>query len=208
LYKTISVEKSLKPKQYTKKIILGSSSVYRYELLQRLQIPFEVSVPDINESPLFDETPRETACRLAETKARAVAVIFPDALIIGADQVVTLDNVQLGKPLNYVNAINQLHLMRGKEVIFHTALSLFSSQSGRMQSQLITSLVKFRELSDRQIENYLVKEQPYHCAGSMKSEGLGIALIEHIVSNDPNALVGLPLIALVKMLANEGLEIV
>lgn len=93
-------------------------------------------------------------------------------------------------------------------MIFHTALSLFSSQSGRMQSQLITSLVKFRELSDRQIENYLVKEQPYHCAGSMKSEGLGIALIEHIVSNDPNALVGLPLIALVKMLANEGLEIV
>lgn len=198
----------MKAKQYTKKIILGSGSVYRYELLQRLQIPFEVSVPDINESPLFDETPRETACRLAETKARAVAVIFPDALIIGADQVVTLDNVQLGKPLNYVNAINQLHLMRGKEVIFHTALSLFSSQSGRMQSQLITSLVKFRELSDRQIENYLVKEQPYHCAGSMKSEGLGIALIEHIVSNDPNALVGLPLIALVKMLANEGLEIV
>jgi len=198
----------LKTQYLAQKLVLGSSSSYRHDLLWRLQIPFEVSSPDVNETALSGESPEATACRLAESKARAVASSYPDALIIGADQVAALDGIQLGKPLNYENATKQLYFMRGKEVIFHTALSLFNSRSGRMQSRLISSLVKFRELSDQQVGNYLVKEQPYHCTGSAKYEGLGIALIERIVSDDPNALIGLPLITLVEMLANEGVEVV
>ena len=190
------------------KLILGSSSSYRYELLLRLQLPFEVSSPDIDESALTEEKPETTASRLAEEKARAVARIYPNALIIGSDQVATLDGIQLGKPLNYENAIKQLTSMRGKEVIFHTALSLFNSHSGRMQSKLVSSLVKFRELSDEQILNYLAKEQPYHCAGSAKYEGLGIALIERMESDDTSAIIGLPLITLVDMLVHEGVEVI
>lgn len=198
----------MKIQHLNQKLILGSSSSYRYELLLRLQLPFEVSSPDIDESALTGEMPEATASRLAEEKARAVATIYPNALIIGADQVAALDSVQLGKPLNYENATKQLYSMRGKEVIFHTALSLFNSYSGRIQSKLISSLVKFRELSDRQVSNYLAKEQPYHCTGSAKYEGLGIALIERMESDDPNALIGLPLIALVEMLVHEGVEVV
>ena len=190
------------------KLILGSSSSYRYELLLRLQLPFEVSSPDIDESALTEEKPETTASRLAEEKARAVARIYPNALIIGSDQVATLDGIQLGKPLNYENAIKQLTSMRGKEVIFHTALCLFNSCSGRIQSKLVSSLVKFRKLSDEQILNYLAKEQPYHCAGSAKYEGLGIALIERMESDDTSAIIGLPLIALVDMLVNEGVEVI
>ncbi len=193
---------------HAQRLVLGSSSFYRYELLCRLQIPFEVSSPNIDETALSGESPETTACRLAENKARAVARNYPDALIIGADQVAALDGIHLGKPLNHEIATKQLYSMRGREVVFHTAISLFNSQSGRIQSRLISSLVKFRELSDQQIGNYLTKEQPYHCAGSAKYEGLGIALIEHLVSNDPNALIGLPLIALVEMLADEGVEVV
>lgn len=189
-------------------LVLGSSSIYRRELLQRLQIPFEVCTPDIDEAPLANEAPEATALRLAENKARAIAVIYPDALIIGADQVAVLENALLGKPLNHENATQQLRLLRGKEVIFHTALSLLNSRSASMQTRLVSSYVKFRELSNRQIENYLVREQPYDCAGSAKSEGLGIALIERITGDDPNALIGLPLIALVEMLTHEGIEIV
>ena len=190
------------------KLILGSSSSYRYELLLRLQLPFEVSSPDIDESALTEEKPETTASRLAEEKARAVARIYPNALIIGSDQVATLDGIQLGKPLNYENAIKQLTSMRGKEVIFHTALCLFNSGSGRIQSKLVSSLVKFRKLSDEQILNYLAKEQPYHCAGSAKYEGLGIALIERMESDDTSAIIGLPLISLVDMLVNEGVEVI
>ena len=190
------------------KLILGSSSSYRYELLLRLQLPFEVSSPDIAESALTEEKPETTASRLAEEKARAVARIYPNALIIGSDQVATLDGIQLGKPLNYENAIKQLTSMRGKEVIFHTALCLFNSCSGRIQSKLVSSLVKFRKLSDEQILNYLAKEQPYHCAGSAKYEGLGIALIERMESDDTSAIIGLPLISLVDMLVNEGVEVI
>lgn len=190
------------------KLILGSSSFYRYELLLRLQLPFEVSSPDIDESALTEEKPENTASRLAEEKARAVARIYPNALIIGSDQVATLDGIQLGKPLNYENAIKQLTSMRGKEVIFHTALCLFNSGSGRIQSKLVSSLVKFRKLSDEQILNYLAKEQPYHCAGSAKYEGLGIALIERMESDDTSAIIGLPLITLVDMLAHEGVEVI
>lgn len=198
----------MKIQHLTQKLVLGSSSSYRYELLSRLQLPFEVSSPDIVESALTGEMPEATATRLAEEKARVVATIHPNALIIGADQVAVLEGSQLGKPLSYENATKQLYAMRGKEVVFHTALSLFNSCSGRMQSKLISSLVKFRDLSNRQISNYLAKEQPYHCAGSAKYEGLGIALIERMESDDPNALIGLPLIALVEMLVHEGVEVI
>jgi septum formation protein len=135
-------------------------------------------------------------------------MIYRGALIIGADQVAVLEGIQLGKPLTRMNATRQLRSLSGKEVVFHTALSLFNSRTGDMQTRLIPSRVKFRKLSERQIDNYLDREQPYHCAGSAKAEGLGIALIEHIISEDPTALIGLPLIALVEMLTRAGVEIV
>ncbi|PTR14660.1 septum formation protein [Nitrosospira sp. Nsp2] len=187
---------------------MGSSSIYRRELLQRLQIPFEIANPDIEETPLAGESPDVTSLRLAAAKTRAVAITHPGALIIGADQVAVLEGIQLGKPLNRENATRQLQHVRGKEVVFFTALSLLNSQTDRLQTRLVPSHVKFRQLSDRQINNYLDKEQPYHCAGSAKAEGLGIALIERIVSDDPSALIGLPLIALSDMLVHEGIEVV
>ena len=198
----------MKTQQIVQQLVLGSSSIYRHELLQRLQIPFEVWNPEIDETPLAEESPDATALRLAAAKTRAVAVIYREALIIGADQVAVLEGIQLGKPLNRMNATRQLRSLSGKEVVFHTALSLFNSRTGDMQTRLIPSRVKFRKLSDRQIDNYLDREQPYHCAGSAKAEGLGIALIEHIISEDPTALIGLPLIALVEMLTRAGVEIV
>lgn len=192
----------------TQQLVLGSSSIYRRELLQRLQIPFEICSPDIDETPLPGEVAGETALRLAENKARAGALVYPDGLIIGADQAAVLESTPLGKPLTHENAVRQLRLLSGKEVTFHTALSLFNSRTNSIQTSLTLSHVKFRELNDQKIENYLTKEQPYHCAGSAKSEGLGIALIERIVGDDPNALIGLPLIALVEMLSHEGIEII
>ena len=189
-------------------LVLGSSSIYRQEQLRRLQIPFEITSPAIDETPLAGEAPEITALRLAEAKARAVAATYTDALIIGADQVAVLENMQLGKPLNHDNAVKQLQLMRGKEVVFYSALSLFNSRNNQIQTRVVPSYVKFRSLSDQQIENYLNKEKPYHCAGSAKSEGLGIVLIERMTGDDPNALAGLPIIALVDMLTNEGVEIV
>ncbi len=192
----------------TQQLVLGSSSIYRRELLQRLQIPFEICSPDIDETPLPGEVPGKTALRLAECKARAAASAYPDALIIGADQVAVLESIPLGKPLTHENAVRQLRLLSGREVTFHTALSLFNSRTDNIQTRLILSHVKFRELNDQKIKSYLFKEQPYHCAGSAKSEGLGIALIERIVGDDPNALIGLPLIALVEMLSHEGIEVI
>ncbi len=188
--------------------MLGSSSIYRQEQLGRLQIPFKIANPSIDEKPLENELPEVTAFRLAEAKARAVAITYTDALIISADQVAVLKNIQLGKPLTHENAVKQLRFMRGKEVVFHSALSLFNSRTNHIQTRVIPFYVKFRTLSDQQIENYLNKEKPYHCAGSAKSEGLGIVLIERMAGDDPNALIGLPLIALVDMLANEGVEVV
>lgn len=188
-------------------LILGSSSIYRRELLARLEIPFETANPAIDESALPDELPSATALRLAVEKARTVAKQFPDALIVAADQVAVLEGNHLGKPLNYANATRQLRLVRGREVVFHTALCLLNSRSKRLQSCVVPCAVQFRQLSDGQIKRYLAKEQPYHCAGSAKSEGLGIALIERITGEDPNALIGLPLIALVEMLGNEGIEV-
>ncbi|MEQ1815116.1 MAG: Maf family nucleotide pyrophosphatase [Nitrosomonas sp.] len=198
----------MKTQNITPKIILGSSSIYRKELLQRLQIPFETTSPQINEMPLSNESPEETAARLAEAKARAVAKIYPQALIIGSDQVAALGDFRLGKPLNHANATEQLRRIRGKEAVFYTALCLLNSFTDRLQVRVIPYHVKFRQFSDQQIENYLLKEQPYHCAGSAKSEGLGIALIEHMTGDDPSGLIGLPLIALVDMLAQEGMEVI
>ena len=189
-------------------IILGSGSIYRKELLQRLQIRFETSNPQIDETPLINESPDQTAARLAEAKARAVARIYPQALIIGSDQVAALGDVRLGKPLNHANAMEQLRQTQGKEVVFYTAVCVLNSFTDKLQIRVIPYHVKFRRLSDQQIENYLLKEQPYQCAGSAKSEGLGIALIERMTGDDPSGLIGLPLITLIDMLTLEGIKII
>ena len=188
-------------------LILASSSEYRRQLLQKLQIPFTSISPKIDETPLPDEKPHETALRLAQEKAKKIGTEYPHALVIGCDQVATLDGEQLGKPGNHNNATKQLQLMRGREVTFHSALCLFNAATGNMQALVVPYLVRFRQLTDAQIENYLSKEQPYHCAGSAKSEGLGIALIERMIGEDPNALIGLPLIKLITMLQNEAVEV-
>jgi septum formation protein len=191
-----------------KNLILASSSPFRRELLTHLQIPFSWLSPDVDETPLSNELPQETALRLAQVKARKIGESHADALIIGCDQVATLDNQQLGKPLTHENATRQLRLMRGRGVIFHSALCLYNPATQSMQAEVVPYIVKYRNLTDAQIENYLIKEQPYHCAGSAKSEGLGIAIIEKMTGDDPNALIGLPLIALVNMLQNEGLAVI
>ncbi len=189
-------------------LILASSSVYRRELLTRLQLPFSCVTPDVDESALAHELPQETALRLAQVKARKVALDNPNALIIGCDQVATLDNIQLGKPLTHENATKQLRRMRGREVVFHSALCLYNPLTLKMQAEVVPYVVTFRDLSDAQIESYLIKEQPYQCAGSAKSEGLGIAIIAKMTGEDPNALIGLPLIKLVSMLFNEGVNVI
>ncbi len=189
-------------------LILASSSIYRRELLERLQIPFTCHAPEVDETPLNGELPQQTALRLAQQKARKIAESQPTALIIGCDQVATLDDLQLGKPLTHDNAVRQLRLMRGREVTFHSALCLYNAATGSMQAEAVPYIVRFRNLDDQQIERYLLKEQPYHCAGSAKSEGLGIALIEYMHGDDPNALIGLPLIRLVSMLHNEGVDVI
>lgn len=192
----------------TQQIVLASGSPYRHQLLSRLQLPFEVKVPDVDESPLPGEGPEATAARLAQAKARAVAADTPDALIIGSDQVAMLEGVALGKPLIHENAVRQLRFMAGKTVEFYTALCLLNARTGRLQERIVPYRVTLRALTDAQIESYLRKEQPYHCAGSAKTEGLGIALIAGMEGEDPNALIGLPLIALVDMLASEGVQVV
>ena len=188
-------------------VVLASSSPFRRELLARLQIPFETAVPDADESPLPGEAPAATARRLAESKARAVAQRYPDALIIGSDQVAASGSERFGKPGRRENAGAQLRLMRGKEVVFHTGLCLLDSATGQAQVRCIDTHVGFRPLSDAEIESYLDKEDALNCAGSAKSEGLGISLISYLRGDDPNALVGLPLIALCDMLRAEGLHL-
>ncbi len=188
-------------------LILASSSVYRRELLQRLRLPFECVSPAIDESARPDETPATTAVRLALKKARAVAAAHPQALIIGSDQVAELDGTPLGKPGNHANAVCQLRAMRGQRVVFHTALCLLDAASGRHQLENAVTTVLLRALTNAQIERYLQLEQPYDCAGSAKVESLGIALAEKITSDDPTALIGLPLIMLVSMLKREGIEV-
>ena len=186
--------------------MLASTSRYRRELLARLRLPFDVAAPEVDETPRVGEPPSQTALRLAAMKARAVANDFPDSLIIGSDQVLLLNNEQLGKPGNFENAFLQLKKMQGKAMVFHTALCLLNSRTGNLQVRDVPTTLHLRNLSDAQIESYLHKEQPYDCAGSARSEGLGIALIARYETADPNALIGLPLIALTEMLAYEGVD--
>jgi septum formation protein len=188
-------------------LVLGSTSRYRQELLQRLRIPFSVATPDVDETPLAGEAPAALAMRLALAKARAVASAFPQAVVIGSDQVADLDGVPLGKPGTHERAFSQLRQMRGRTVIFQTAVAVVCLASGFEQSSLAAVKVRFRQLSDEAIENYLQAEQPYDCAGSAKSEGLGIALLEAIDSDDPTALIGLPLIRTCTLIEAAGIRL-
>lgn len=188
-------------------LVLASTSVYRCELLKRLHIPFRTAAPDVDETPLSGEGAKQTSWRLSREKAQAVAANHPDALIIGSDQVALLGEEQIGKPLTHDNALRQLRAMRGQSVNFYTALTLLNARTGEMQTEVAENCVSFRDVSDNEIESYLRKEQPYHCAGSAKSEGLGIALISRIEGDDPNALIGLPLILLVSMLRKQGVSV-
>ncbi len=189
------------------RLILASSSAYRRELLSRLQLPFEAIAPDIDETPQPGETPPATALRLAQAKAAEIARHAGPALVIGSDQVATLDGEHIGKPGSHDNALAQLKKMRGRETIFHTALCLLDSRSPEpvVQLQNVQTLVRMRDLPDAELDAYLRIEQPYDCAGSAKNEGLGIVLIESMHSDDPTALTGLPLIALTTMLRKAGI---
>ncbi len=189
------------------RLLLASSSAYRQELLSRLRIPFDAISPDIDETPIPGETPPDTALRLALAKAEAVASQVGAALVIGSDQVATLDGAHIGKPGNHANALAQLQRMRGREVLFHTAICLLDDRPGaahRIQIENVQTSVRFRDLPDEELDAYLRIEQPYDCAGSAKNEGLGIVLIERLHSDDPTALTGLPLIALTTMLRKAG----
>jgi septum formation protein len=192
----------------TPRLILGSSSTYRQELLRRLRIPFEVMIPAIDERPMSGESAEMTALRLAKEKALAISRKAPEAIIIGSDQVATLDGQQIGKPGTHERALDQLRKMRGKRVIFHTALCVLDARTRHsepvVQLENVQTFVSFRDLPDDELNAYLLMEQPYDCAGSAKNEGLGIAILEKIESTDPTALTGLPLIALTGMLRNAG----
>lgn len=188
-------------------LILGSSSPYRRELLARLGLAFTCVAPEVDETPLTGEMPEAIALRLALAKAQAVAAAYPDALIVASDQVADVDGKPLGKPGNHDRAVRQLRALRGRRVVFHTALCLLDGASTRHQLDNVSTTVTFRHLGDAQIERYLERERPYDCAGSARIESLGIALVERIESDDPTALIGLPLVALVSMLAREGVDI-
>ena len=188
-------------------VVLGSTSPYRRELLSRLRLRFEVAAPEVDETALAGEAPSALARRLALAKARAVAARYPEAAVIGSDQVADLDGAALGKPGNHERAVEQLRRMRGRCVIFHTALAVVCAARGFEQADLAPVRVTFRNYDDDEIEAYLRAEQPYDCAGSARSEGLGIALLEAIESDDPSALVGLPLIRTARMLRAAGVKI-
>jgi septum formation protein len=188
-------------------VILGSTSRYRRELLQRLRLPFETDAPQVDETPLPGESPAAIARRLALAKARDVAGRHPDAVVIGSDQVADLDGEPLGKPLTHERAVDQLRRMRGKTVVFHTALAVVCRATGFEAQDLAPVRVVFRDLSDEEIEHYLRAEQPYDCAGAARSEGLGIALLERIDNDDPTALVGLPLIRTCRLLRAAGVPL-
>ncbi|MDD0810691.1 Maf family nucleotide pyrophosphatase [Curvibacter sp. RS43] len=188
-------------------LVLGSTSRYRRELLQRLGLPFEVAAPDVDETPQADEAPAALALRLALAKAQAVAQQFPQAVVIGSDQVADLDGEPLGKPGNHERAVAQLRRMRGQTVVFQTAVAVVCQATGFERAELAQVKVRFRDLSDSEIENYLRAEQPYDCAGSAKSEGLGIALLSSIENDDPTALVGLPLIRTCNLIQAAGIRL-
>jgi septum formation protein len=193
--------------QFQRKLILGSTSTYRRELLRRLRAPFSVEAPHVDESPLPGEKPIDLAIRLALAKATAVAQRFPDSVVIGSDQVADLDGLALGKPETHERAVLQLRQMRRNTVIFQTAVAVVCLQTGFCQQSLAPVKVCFRDLSDEEIEAYLRLEQPYDCAGSAKSEGLGITLLDAIESDDPTSLVGLPLIRTSRMLRAAGIRL-
>lgn len=188
-------------------LILGSTSVYRRELLSRLRVPFTVAPPHVDETPRAGEAPAKLALRLAAAKAMAVAQQHPQAVVIGSDQVADLEGEPLGKPGNHANAVAQLQKMSGRTVVFQTAVSVVCQESGFARHDLAPVRVRFRALDRAEIEAYLQAEQPYDCAGSAKSEGLGIALLEAIESDDPTALVGLPLIRTCRMLRAAGVRV-
>jgi septum formation protein len=190
-----------------RRLVLGSTSRYRRELLLRLGLPFVVAAPDIDEAALPAEPPAQTAVRLAEAKARAVAVRFPGALVIGSDQIADCAGQHVGKPGTRNGAVAQLQALSGKTVVFHTGVALVDAASGRCRTALVDVASTFRTLSSTDIDAYLDREAPFDCAGSVKSEGLGIALFDRIESNDPTALVGLPLIALSRLLREEGVDV-
>jgi septum formation protein len=190
------------------KLILASSSPYRRELLARLKIPFEVILSELDETPHANETPQALVERLSIEKAQAVAAGRRGALVIGSDQVAVYDGKIVGKPHNHDRAVEQLRMAAGRTVTLYTGLALVNTDSGRVQCEVIPYRVVFRPLTDEQIESYLRSEKPYSCAGSVKSEGLGIALLERFEGDDPNTLIGLPLIRLVRMLENEGMRVI
>ena len=190
------------------RLILASSSPFRRELLSRLMIPFEVVVPDVDETPRLHESPQALVERLAILKAQTVATKYPAALVIGSDQVAVHNGEIVGKPHTHERAVDQLRTASGKTVMLYTGLALVNSSSGQVQSEVVPYGVTFRTLTNMQIETYLRKEQPYHCAGSVKSEGLGVALLERFDGEDPATLIGLPLIRLIRMLENEGLAVI
>jgi septum formation protein len=188
-------------------LVLASTSPYRKELLERLHLSFEISSPNVDETEVDGETPEQLVKRLAELKARAVVDTYPDALIIGSDQVAVLNNQILGKPGNHETAVQQLTNASGNKVLFLTGLCLLNSATGKAQTSVDEFSVTFRQLSASQIEKYLQSEKPYDCAGSFKSEGLGISLFKKMEGNDPNVLIGLPLITLINMLSAEGIDV-
>jgi septum formation protein len=192
----------------SRRLVLASTSVYRKSLLERLALEFAVASPQVDERPLAGEAAPETAARLATLKAQSVRAMHRDALIIGSDQVATSAGRVLGKPGDHATAARQLRSLSGKSADFHTAVALLDAASGRIQSAVVPCRVHFRQLDDARIENYLRREQPFDCAGSAKAEGLGIALIARIETDDPTALIGLPLIALSAMLERAGLPVI
>jgi septum formation protein len=190
------------------KLILASSSPYRRELLERLKIPFEAIAPHVDETPRPGEAPTQMVERLAVEKARVIAARIPGSLVIGSDQVAVYNNSMVGKPRDHDEAMRQLCVASGKTVTLYCGLALVNAATARVQSEVIPYRVTFRELTEAQIESYLHKERPYSCTGSVKSEGLGIALLEKFDGDDPNALIGLPLIRLIRMLENEGVDVI
>lgn len=189
------------------KLVLASTSPFRRELLAKIGLTFETASPDVDERRLPGEAPEALVARLAEAKARAVAGAHADALIIGSDQVAVNEGEVLGKPGDHTRAVAQLQAASGRRVVFHTGLCLYNAVADRAQVEVVPFTVHFRKLSSAQIEGYLRREQPYRCAGSFKSEGLGIALFERLEGEDPNTLIGLPLIRLVRMLENEDVAV-
>jgi len=192
----------------SKTLVLASTSPFRKEILSRLHVAFETFAPLVDESPLENESPSQLVTRLSILKAKSAQSKYPDALIIGSDQVAVIDNTILGKPGNHEQAVKQLNQVSGKQVDFLTGLSVINTETDKIQTDMVDFSVKFRQLTSTQIENYLKLDKPYNCAGSFKSEGLGIALLDRMIGSDPTAIIGLPLIRLVRMLEAESLFVI